>query len=398
MNKYNYKAITKDGKERRGTAIAESANALISSLKEKGLSVYSYNLSGRQNTKNYKKLNTKDLITFSTQLSQMLTAGLALGQSLQMLYERTEKSKTTLKKTYASLFESVQKGSSLSESMEDMGDTFPNLYVSMVKSGQMSGKLDTTLVQLAEHFDKQKKLQNQIKAAMTYPIILMVISLVVVVMLTTTVLPKMISIIPAGRQIPGPTKVLIAIKDFILKDWYIILVGVPLIAFLIKLISSNETVKEYNGLIVIRLPKFGKLNQMKYTAQFASSLSTLYSVGVNLLDSITMSGDVLTNTYLRKQVIRSTVDIKKGQSISEAFLKIDGFDKMLTTMIFVGEQSGSLGDILKKTSDYFDEEAKASVKALTALLQPVMLVLAAVIIGFVLVGTLMPITEIYKSF
>lgn len=398
MNKYNYRAITKDGQERKGVAIAESPASLISNLREKGLSVYSYSLSGRQTTKAFKKLNTKDLITFSTQLSQMLTAGLPLGQSMQMLYERTEKSRAVLKRTYAHLFESIQKGLSLSESMESMGDAFPNLYISMVKSGQLSGQLDKTLIQLADHFDRQKKQQNLIKSAMTYPIILLVISFAVVIMLTTTVLPKMVAIIPQGQKIPGPTKFLLGIKDFIFKYWYLVLVIIPVLIYGVKVLRSIDKFQNFMGNLLVKMPKFGKLNQMRYTAQFASSLSTLYTVGVNLLDAISMAGEILPNVFLRKQVAKAKVDIKKGKSIAEAFSEIYGFDKLLITMIFVGEQSGSLGEILKKTSDYFDEEATVSVKALSSLLQPIMLMIAAVLIGFVLIGTLLPITVIYNSF
>lgn len=397
MYKYSYRAITIDGKDKKGTNIAENPTDLIFKLKEKGLSVYAYNTVGKQLTSNFNKLKIVDLITFSTQLSQMLTAGLALGQSLQMLYERTENKKKALKKTYAFLFEEVQKGNSLSDSMEKMGDAFPQLYLSMVKSGQLSGKLDLTLVELSEHYDKTRKQERMIKSAMSYPIILLVVATLVVILLTVFVMPKIVNILPPDSTLPLPTRILMVFKNFILNYWYVLIILIITISILSKILKKNDKYMTFKGKMLLKLPKIGRLNAMRYTAQFAGSLSTLYSVGVNLLDAISMSGEVVTNAHIRHQINKAVIDIKKGSSISEAFSNIEGFDPLLTTMIFVGEQSGSLGVILKKTAVYFDEEAETAVKGLIGLIQPVMLIVMAVVIGFVMMGVLSPMFQFYKT-
>ncbi len=397
MLKYSYKAITSAGVNKSGTFFAENNTALVNALKSQGLSVYSYRIISKQKVKKAKKLNTADLIAFSTQLSQMLVAGLSLGTSLQMLYEKTENKKKNLKMVFAKLFESVQKGQSLSESMEEMEDVFPALYLSMVKSGQLSGKLDETLVQLADHYDKQKKQQNLIKGAMSYPIILAVVCVLVVGVLTTTVLPKMVETLPEGTAVPLPTKILIGVKDFILQKWHITLISIVFIVFMSKFLKKVPKVQEVKGKFLVNAPKIGRLNKMRYTASFASSLSTLYAVGVNLLDAIQMAGEVTTNLHIRKEVMRASIDIRKGKAISESFSTISSFDPMLTTMMYVGEQSGSLGDILKKTSDYFDEEATTAVKGLTAMLQPAMLLIMSIVVGFVLIGVMMPMFAMYKG-
>ncbi len=194
MYKYSYKALSADGKKKSGTITATSEEDFNQVIASRGLKCYWVHATGKGDTSRISKLDLPLVLQFCRQLASMLNAGLPLIKSLEMLYERTEKPK--LKNVLAALFEEVQKGNSLAEAMAQLGEVFPTLLVSMVKAGEMSGKLEETLIRMADYYDKEKKRKGQIKSATSYPKIVLVICLVVVIVLLTTVMPQMVSMIP----------------------------------------------------------------------------------------------------------------------------------------------------------------------------------------------------------
>ena len=222
MYKYSYKALTPEGKRTSGTITATSEDDCNEVIASRGTKCYYVHATGKGDASKLSKLDTPMVLQFCRQLASMLNAGLPLIKSLEMLYERTEKPK--LKNVLAALFEEVQKGNSLAESMAALNDVFPNLLVSMVKAGEMSGKLEETLIRMADYYEKEKKRKGQIKSATSYPKIVLAICLVVVVVLLIWIMPKMISMVSPDK-LPVATKILLAIKDFIVKD-YIIIIGV----------------------------------------------------------------------------------------------------------------------------------------------------------------------------
>ncbi len=324
----------------------------------------------------------------------MLNAGLPLIKSLEMLYERTEKPK--LKNVLAALFEEVQKGNSLAEAMAQLGEVFPTLLVSMVKAGEMSGKLEETLIRMADYYDKEKKRKGQIKSATSYPKIVLVICLVVVIVLLTTVMPQMVSMIPDDK-LPAATKFLIGIKDFILNDYVIIIAVIASLLIFVPIIKRIEKVNFFFSKLKIKMPMVGKLNKMVYTSRFASSLCTLTSSGVHLLDALTMVSEMMENAYVSKAIDNAVEGIRRGESISAALQTIDAFDPLLTTMIFVGEESGSLDEVLGQTAAYFEDESETAVKSLTAMINPILMVVMAVVIGFILLSILTPMFSMYDT-
>lgn len=314
-----------------------------------------------------------------------------------MLYERTEKNKKNLKVVEARLFEEIQKGESLASAMQNLDNTFPSLYVSMVKSGELNGKIDESLLTLADYFEKEHKQRNQIKSAMSYPIILLVICALVVVLMSVVVLPRMADMIPEGTAMPLPTQILLGLKDFVVNQWFVVLIIIFALVVCIPIIRRIPAVAVFTGKFATRIPVIGKLRKMLYTATFARSLSTLYATGIPLLDAISMSGEILNNRFIEMQVREAVISIRKGSSIAEAFSIVTSFDAMLMTMIFVGEQSGTLDDILIQTARYFEEEAQGALKRLISLISPVMLMIMAVVIGFVLIAVMMPMLTLYQS-
>ncbi len=397
MYRYSYRAVDTNGKIVKGTLTAEDNNMFLSQLRAQNLKCCDYRILNKQKEAKVKKLKIDRLIEFSTQLSSMLTAGLPLAMSLEMLYERTEAKKKDLKTVLANLLEQVRKGESLAGAMQKMEDTFPQLYVSMIKSGEMSGKIDDTLTNLAEHYSKEKRQKNKIKKATNYPKMLAVVIVLVVGILLVVVMPKMAAMMPEGKELPAPTMVLMNLKDFIVNNIALIIVVGFALYIAIRVLKKVPKVQIFLGRIKTKIPKIGALNKQLYTASFARSLATLYQSGVPLLDSMQMSGEVMDNKYIEQRVNEAVTSIRKGSSISVALGIVDSFDPLLTTMIFVGEQSGSLEDILIQTANYFDEEANTATDRLTEMINPIMMCVMAVIVGFVLIAVMMPMFSVYEN-
>ncbi len=397
MQKYTYKAVDAAGKFVKGTLLAPDDKTFRNLLREQELSCYNYRIVNKVKQTKYKPLKIAELIAFSRQLSSMLSAGLDLSMSLKMLYERTENSKKRLKIVLAALFEEIQKGESLASAMQGMDNTFPSLYISMVKSGEMNGKIDESLVTLADYFEKENKQRNQIKSAMSYPIILIVICVLVVILMSVVVLPRMVGMMPEGQKLPVPTMILMGLKDFIVEQWFILLIVIAVLVVVLPIIKRIPAVSLFTGKLATRIPIIGKLRKMLYTATFARSLSTLYATGIPLLDAIAMGAEILNNKFIEMQIREAVISIRKGSSIAEAFSIVTSFDPMLMTMIFVGEQSGTLDDILIQTAGYFEEEAQSALKRLIGMISPIMLMFMAVVVGFVLIAIMMPMLTLYQS-
>ena len=250
---------------------------------------------------------------------------------------------------------------------------------------------------LADYFEKEHKQSNQIKSAMSYPIILLVRFFLVVVLMSVVVLPRMVGMLPEGTEMPLPTAILMGLKDFVVNNWFILLIVIAILIVVLPIIFRIPAVATFLGRLKTRIPVIGKLRKMLYTATFARSLSTLYATGIPLLEAISMGAEILDNRFIEMQIRESVVAIRKGSSIAEAFSIVDSFDPMLMTMIFVGEQSGTLDDILIQTAKYFEEEAQGALKRLIGMISPIMLMVMAVVVGFVLIAIMMPMLTLYQS-
>lgn len=393
MQKYTYKALTPDGKVIRGRMIASSDEEIKRLIVKNGNYIISYEKE-KNETDGIKPIKIAVLVAFCNQLGSILRAGLPLTSALEMLYERTDDAK--FKKVLGNVYESVQKGLPFSEGLQRQGKAFPKLMINMVKSGEMSGSLDGAMMKMAEHYEKEMKMNNMVKSAMRYPIMLGVISLLVVSILLVFVMPKMVANLPADK-IPAPTKMLMGISEFIKKSWYIVIFMGICLYLTVPIIFNLPKVRYNLDKFKLNIPKMGPLIKMIYTARFARSLATLYECGIDLIDSMTMCSSIIGNVFVAEQLDEAIVKIKKGESISVAMSKIDSFDSLLTNMIFVGEESGVLGEILGRTADYFDEESENATKGLTALIEPIMLCVMAVVIGFIIMSIIMPMFASYDS-
>ena len=391
MQKYSYVALTPEGKTVRGTMIAQSDEEIKQLVTRNGNYCLSFTRL-KDEAKGQKALPIKDVINFCSQLGSILKAGVPLATGLDMLYSKSDKG--NLRKIIGNIYELVQKGNSLSEALVRQGKAFPPMMINMVKAGEMSGNLDASLNKLADHFDKDLKLRNQVKSAMRYPKMLMILLFGVVILLSVAVLPNMVS---GMENLPATTAMLLKFSDFILHDWaYIIMVGLVLY-FVFPMIKNIPKLRYAWDKLKMKVPKIGKLVRMIYTARFARNLATLYEGGIQLIDCMQMATQIVGNKYVEECMAEAIVRVKKGEPMSKAIDSAHIFDPLLTSMLFVGEESGVLSEVLTRVADYFDEESNAATKALMDLMSPVMLVIMAVVIGFVLLAIIQPMMSSYNE-
>jgi len=393
MQKYSYQALTPEGKSIRGTMIANNDEELKQLLSKAGNTVVKYTRLA-SNTSGGKALSLKLVGNFCSQLGAILKAGLPLASALDMLYGKTEKG--PLKTSIGKIYEMVQKGNSLSDALAEQGRAYPALMLNMVKAGEMSGELDITLNKLADHFAKEQKTKNSVKAALRYPKMLAIITLGVVILMVAVVLPKMTSTMEP-ESLPILTKILLGLSDFIVDNFIFIAIGVVFLIIVVPMIKNIDKVRYSLDKLKLNFPKVGKLMRMIYTARFARALATLYEGGIQIIDAMQMCTAIVGNVYVSDKMEDAIYRVKKGESISKAMSSINVFDPMLTSMIFVGEESGVLGDVLIRVADYFDEESDNATKALTGLLEPLMLVFMAGVIVMIILAILLPMFSSYQN-
>ena len=393
MASYLVTAIDGRGKTVQEVISADTIQELNQTVKGRNLYLLEYKESKSVST-SVTKLKVKSLVIFSRQLSTMIKAGIPIMQSLDMLQGKADNPKS--RKIYRNVYEEVQKGNSLSDAMMVQKGAFPELLINMVQAGELGGTLDESLSRMSEHFEKEAKLSNKVKSASIYPAILGFISVAVVLLLVTFVLPTITSMFDPANM-PWTTKILLTISDFILDNW-IAIIGV-LVFFIVafKLALNIREFKIQFDKLKLFMPIFGKLNQTVYSARAARAFSSLYSSGVQTLDMIETTGRVLGNAYLEEMFKDVITAVSRGEYISKAIQDTQSFDPMLSSMIFIGEESGSLGEILNSTADYFDNEADSAIQRMISMIEPVMIIVLGVIIGFIVISIIQPIFQMYGA-
>lgn len=393
MRAYRYVAVDINGKQIKDVMNVESPEHLMAEIKGKSLYCVSYEEIPEMETKTG-KLKLKSLVVFCRQLGTMLTAGIPVTQALDMIQSKADSKKA--KKVFANVYEEVQKGNSLSHAMQLQEGLFPSLLVNMVMAGEAGGTLDISVARMADHFDKEHKLNNKVKGAMTYPIILLVVALLVVLILVTFVLPTITQMFDENTM-PWTTKILLAFSGFVIHQWWVIVLFVIGTVMLIRYLLRMPSFRLWFDKLILFMPIIGKLNQTIYSARCARTFASLYLSGVPALDMLMITGKVLNNKYLEKMFEDVIAGVSRGEFISTAIAQTMAFDPMLSSMIFIGEEAGALGDILSKTADYFDNESDAAIARMVALMEPAMIVVLGVIVAFIVVSIMQPMFAVYDT-
>ena len=311
----------------------------------------------------------------------MLTSGLTLVKALDILCKEQESE--AARNVWRDVYENVQKGESFSDALEIHGSVFPTLMTSMVGAGEASGQMDIIMQRLSDYYANQNKIANTIKGAMIYPVILAIITVVVVIGVFVFIMPTFTELYDDPNDMPGLTKAMVNIGNFLVAHYIIIICILAVLIFAVIYIMKLPDVKMKWDRFKIKGPAFGKLVVKIYTARFAQTMASLYSAGLPMVECLKRSADTLNNVYISMKFRDIIDEVKSGETLSSSIQRADIFDSMFCSIIFVGEEAGALDDILAKTAEYYDEEADSAVKRLCALLEPVMLIIMAIVIGLV---------------
>ena len=381
MKSFSYTGTTPAGKQVKGTINAEDERDFMSQINAKGLTNLKYEEKDINSSKTIKKFSTKDLAFCCRQLAAMLTSGLTLVKALDILSK--EQPTQQAREVWQSVYENVQKGESFSDALEVHGSVFPTLLTSMVGAGESSGQMDIIMQRLSDYYANQNKLANTIKSAMVYPIILVILTVAVVIGVFVFIMPTFEDLYDNPDDMPTLSKVMMNIGKFLVAHWLILilLVAAAIFAFVYAMKLPNVRMKWDR--FIIKGPGFGKLVVKIYTARFAQTMASLYSSGLPMVECLKRSADTLNNSYISMKFRDIIDEVKSGETLSSSIQRADIFDSMFCSIIFVGEESGALDDILAKTAEYYDEEADSAVKRLCSLLEPVMLIVLGVVIGLV---------------
>ena len=402
MPVYEYTALDRAGKTKKGILDADSTVAARQKLrgsgifpvevkealsKPKGIPSGPVSLIGL-----LKGVKPGEIFAMTRQLSILLGAGVPLVKSLEALISQITNS--MLQKIMAQIKESVNEGNSLAFSLSQHPKFFSNLYVNMVDSGEASGSLDVVLGRLAEFGEHQQALRGRFKAALAYPAFMSLIGTVVLFFLITFIVPNITKIFTDMHQtLPLPTVVLIEVSNFMLSFWWVIL-----IAFLIGIVILKQS-KKRPGVhyiwdkLKLHIPVFGPINQKIALARFGRTLGSLLQSGVPLITALQIVGKIVDNSLIAKAIDNAVDEIQAGRSLASTLDQSRWFPSIAVQMMSVGEQSGEIEGMLNKIADTYEREVESHIMALTSMLEPVMILVMGLIVGFVVISILLPIFE-----
>ena len=393
MPVYRYKASDLDGKEVRGQMQAQNKPALREQLQSQNL--YLSTCKEHDEGRAVRKLTAQQLSELCRELGTLLGAGVPLVRALNIMAKRDIAE--NVKEVYTRLYRSLKQGSMLSEAM-DQQEVFPELLRSMLRASEASGQMEQTCLQMAEHYEKSYKLQKKVRSAMTYPIILMMVTLLVLLAVFLFVLPTFFQLFEdMNVALPGITQFMLNVSVGLKAHWLWVLIGVLLAVLILRLVGQMPSVRLSKDRAKLRLPVAGKLLKIIYTARFARTLSSCYASGISIISALKNARDTIGNTYIASQFPALVADVRNGKSLSSSIKRVDGFDSKLSASIQIGEETGKLYDMLQSISDSFDYESDLALARLTTIIEPVMIVIMAVIIGTVMVSVMLPMTTLYDA-
>ena len=392
MALYKYRAKTHDGKALAGIMDASSEAELYHRLKEQGQYLLSakaaHTLSGR-------KFKAKELTDFNRSLGMLLQSGVSLVRALNIVANE-ENNKPKQKRIYESLMKNIRQGTPLSQAMEEQGRAFPPLMIYMYRSAEASGSMDSVALRMADHYEKEHRLRAKVSGAMTYPAILCVLIVAVVLFIFTFVLPQFQEMFDQMESLPFFTTLLMAVSNYMRHSWYMVIIAAIVIVVSLIIIFRIPRIRLLWDRVKIKLPIFGKLLRVLYSARFARTLSSLYSAGLPMILALQISKDTVGNQHIAKQFDEAIKKIRAGQNLSTALDGVDGFVKKLVSSIMIGEETGSLDKMLDATADTLDYESQMAINKMVSFMEPALIIIMAIIVGIVMVSVIAPIYGSYN--
>ncbi len=393
MARFRYVAKNMEGKIFRGVMDAAKESSLQQQLGDQGL--YLIRSKDASPVREHRKFTPKQLSEFSRELSTLLASGISIVRALEIV-AGGEGLSARVRSVYLDVLSQLQKGVHLWKAMEAQ-KCFPELMLGMIRSGEESGRLDQVTERLALHYERDNRLREQVKSAMTYPAVLLVMSTAVVILIVTFILPQFEELFSEMEHLPAVTMFLMGASNFLVNRWYVLLLAVFLLAVILQILGKTETMRRTLGYLKIHLPVVGRLNKVIYTARFSRTLSSLYASGMPILSALKTAGETVGNLYIEEQFEEVVSQVRSGASLSQSLCRVDGFLQKLSSIILVGEESGRLDVMLDSIAVTMEEDAEAASKRLVTLLEPMLICMMALIVGFIIVAIMLPIYESYGA-
>jgi type IV pilus assembly protein PilC len=407
MANYKYEAKNFGGKSVVGTLAGTSQDAVIAELRKRNLIVLSCRPTGGSggagvkgvfsdaNPNRYKPRGD-ELVVFTRQLSTMIGAGIPLLEGLEILHEQAERAGFAAVLDH--VVEDIRGGTDLSSALEKFPKCFSNIYIAMIRAGEVSGQLDEILNRLAEYLEASLKLKRDIKAAMTYPVVSLFLVIGITMFLMLGIVPKFREVFESmDITLPALTAVTLNIADW-MKDNVLIMFGLCVGAFIgIKAYTKSKAGAWQVDWLMLNVPVFGPLFRKVALSRFAKTFSTLVKAGVPILGALEIVSNTVGNQCISKAVDDARESVRQGETLSEPLSRSSQFPPMVVKMIGIGERSGALEQLLEKISIFYDDQVSAAVKSLTSLIEPLMIAVMGFLVGTIVLAVFLPIFELQKK-
>ena len=413
MPVFAFEAIKDDGQKVKSEVTAESKDEAIKKIQDQGLrptrikaqkeESKSRSVPGVEKAPAKKKgvlfmgaVSSKDIVTFTTQLSTLQDAGLPIVRSLKILEEQQKPGR--FKDQLEEVSSEVEQGSTLSEAMAKYPKSFDKLYISMVKAGEAGGVLDVILRRLAGFMEKSQKLRKQVKGALIYPAAVITVAILILVVIMLFVVPafeKMFADI--GQALPAPTQLLLNTSQAIQTYWYLIPLIPVFLMFIMKMIARTEAGERWIDAFKLRMPVFGNIIKKSSVARFCRTLGTLIASGVPILEALRIVKDAVGNVIISNAIEDVHGSIREGDTIADPLRASGIFDELLVNMIDVGEETGELDKMLMKIADNYEADVDVAVEGMSSLLEPLLIVGMGLVVGFIVISLFLPLVSIIKG-
>jgi type IV pilus assembly protein PilC len=400
MPYFNYTIRDANGQTRSGKVEAPNAEELRKRLQAEGLQVLEVTedrKAPRVPAGGYGRVKLSDLAIFSRQFSTMLDAGVSLIRCLDVLQAQTNNAR--LRKILMDLSARVESGESLSRSMARHPKAFSQLIIGLIRAGEVGGVLEESLQRIAGFLEKDVELRRKIRSALTYPVIVLLAAVGIVIFLVSWLVPQFASLFKelGIKEMPAPTQFLIDLSALFTQRWYVVIIAVVAILIAYKLFVSTRVGRRVADRVKLRVPVFGPLHHKIVMARFSRTMGTLLASGVPILQAMETVAGVVGNSVVSDAVIESRARIREGEKIADPLQRSKMFPPMVVHMVSVGEESGSLDHMLNKIADFYENEVEMTIASLTAAIEPVMIVLLGFIVGFIVISMFLPMIEVISN-
>ncbi|WLV24119.1 type II secretion system F family protein [Aciduricibacillus chroicocephali] len=403
MTVYKYVGRTRRGNVKRGTIEADTKKEAMTELRDKGISLREINetkatlLNRNLSIGSGQSVKNRDFVIYSRQFGTLIRAGIPIVEATHILSQQTESK--GLRKALVKVEQDVREGHAFSDAIEKFPKVFPALFVNMVRAGEMTGNLDETLDRMANYFEKQYTLKQKVQSTMAYPVVLMVLIVGVVLFMMLSIVPNFTQMFAQfGSDLPPITQIVLSISEFVQKLWWLALLVVAIaVTVFIYFFKSNKQFNYSVHLSLLKVPVFGKLLQKAAIARMTRTLSSLFSSSVPILQALGIVEKVVGNPVIGKVVREARDNLEKGGALSEPLKKSWVFPPLVSQMTAIGEQTGSLDFMLEKIAVFYEDDVDRTVDSLKSLIEPVMIIILATVVGFIVLSIMIPMFSIFTE-